>query len=80
MLYTRKIANNIRIGGSVLNVRNYESSENYGLTFDIALGYKIPFQSEKVESITINFGGFHPATWEPDTFFLPTYSIDIKFK
>ena len=80
LLYTGKITDKICIGGSVLNIRNYESSENYGLTFDIALGYKIPFQSEKVESISINFGGFHPATWEPDTYFLPTYSIDIKFK
>ena len=79
LLYTGKITDKISIGGSVVNVRNYESSENYGLTFDIALGYKIPFQSEKVESISINIGGFHPATWEPDTYFLPTYSIDIKF-
>jgi len=80
LLYTGKITDKISIGGSVVNVRNYELSENYGLTFDIALAYKTPIQSEIIESISINFGGFHPVTWEPDTYFLPTYSLDIKFK
>ena len=80
LLYTVKIIESISIGGSIVNVYNYNSKENYGLTFDIALAYNIPIQSEKIESISINFGGFHPATWTPDTFFLPTYSIDFKFK
>ena len=80
LLYTGKITDKISIGGSVVNVRNYESSENYGLTFDIAFAYKTSIQSEIIESISIGIGGFHPATWKPDTYFLPTYSIDIKFR
>lgn len=80
LLYTGKITENISIGGSVVNIYNYNSRENYGLTFDISFGYKISIQSEKIESISINFGGFHPATWTPNTFFLPTYSIDFNFK
>ena len=80
LLYTGKITDKISIGGSVVNVRNYESSENYGLTFDIAFAYKTSIQSEIIESISIGIGGFHPATWNPDSFFLPTYSVDIKFK
>jgi len=80
LLYTGKITEKISIGGSIVNIYNYNSKENYGLTFDIAFGYKIPIQSKKIESISINFGGFHPATWTPNTFFIPTYSMDFKFK
>ena len=33
-----------------------------------------------IESISIGVGVFHPTTWKPKQYFLPTYSIDIKFK
>ena len=51
-----------------------------GVAVDVGLFYRLKYKSQKIESISIGFGGFHPATWKPDTYFLPTYSIDIKFR
>ena len=47
---------------------------------DIALGYTIRLKNSFLESISINVGGFRPVTWSPDAYFLPTYSLDFKFK
>ena len=80
ILYTVNITEKVKIGGSMVNVYNYTTEKNYGLTFDIALGYTIPLKNSLLESVSINLGGFHPVTWSPDAFFLPTYSLDIKFK
>ena len=80
MLYTVKIKEKISIGGSIVNVYNYNSKKNFGPTLDISLGYRLPVQTNNIESITINVGGFHPVTWKPDAYFLPTYSIDINFR
>lgn len=80
ILYTVNITEKVKIGGSMVNVYNYTTENNYGLTFDIALGYTIPLKNSLLESISINLGGFHPVTWSPDAYFLPTYSVDIKFK
>lgn len=80
ILYALNITEKIKIGGSLVNVYNYTTKNNYGLTYDIALGYTIQFKDSILESISINVGGFHPVTWSPDTYFLPTYSLDFKFK
>ena len=80
MFYTLKITEKISIGGSIVNVYNINSEKNFGSTLDVSLGYQIQVQTKKIESITINVGGFHPVTWKPDAYFLPTYSLDIKFK
>ena len=80
ILYNVNITEKVKIGGSMVNIYNYNTENNYGLTFDIALGYSIPLKNSFLESIRINVGGFHPVTWSPDTYFLPTYSLDIKFK
>jgi len=80
ILYTVNFTKKVKIGGSIVNVYNYTKERNYGLTFDIALGYTIPLKNSLLESISINVGGFHPVTWSPNAYFLPTYSIDIKFK
>jgi hypothetical protein len=51
-----------------------------GVAVDVGLFYRLKYKSQRIESISIGIGGFHPATWKPDTYFLPTYSIDIKFR
>jgi len=80
ILYTVNFTEKIKIGGSMVNVYNYTTEKNYGLTFDIALGYRISINSKRLESITINFGGFHPVSYDPGIFFIPTYSVDLKFR
>ena len=80
LLYTIDINNRVYLGGSVVNVKSLTNDRNYGISFDIGLFYQLKYKSKRVESVSIGFGGFHPATWESGTFFLPTYSIDFKFK
>ena len=41
----RCITEKVKIGGSMVNVYNYTTENNYGLTFDIALGYTIPLKN-----------------------------------
>jgi hypothetical protein len=80
LLYTIKIVENMSISGSLVNVYNYSKKNNYGLAFDLGLNYTIPVKSKIIESVSINIGGFHPAVSSQNTFFLPAYSIDFKFK
>ena len=51
-----------------------------GVAFDIALNYKLKYQSKIIENITIGLGVFHPAATSSEKYFLPTYSIDFRFK
>ena len=80
LLYTRIINKKFYIGGSFVNIYDYDSKFDYGLALDVALFYRLNIKSSFINNISIGLGGFHPTTWEPKTFFLPTYSIDIKFK
>ena len=69
------------IGGSFVNVSNLSpKKEKYGTAIDIAYFYKLKYKTKLIESISIGVGVFHPTTWKPKQYFLPTYSIDIKFK
>lgn len=80
LLYTVNINNKLNIGGSFVEVRNHNAEKNYGVAVDVALFYQIKYETKKIEGISIGVGGFHPSTWKSDSYFLPTYSIDIKFK
>ena len=80
LLFTTIITDKLTLGGSIVNVYDYDSKNNIGVAVDLALGYKINVKSKKIDSITINIGGFHPVTHdELKTYFLPTYSIDFRF-
>jgi len=79
ILYNKHLTNKISIGGSFVNVFDNSSKSNYGTSIDIALFYKINYKSKLIDNISIGFGGFHPANTQSDTYFLPTYSIDIVF-
>ena len=83
MLYTIHVSEYIYFGGSLVNLiegRLWNNVKSIGVALDFAIFYKIQYQSKLIESVAVGFGGFHPATYNPGRFFLPTYSIDIKFK
>ena len=80
LLYTFRINNNIKLGGSVVNLKNKNMyNKNLGTTEDIFLIFKI--HENKKYRLDFTFGAFKPALWKPDKgSWYPTYSIDIKFK
>jgi hypothetical protein len=83
LLYTIHLNDRINLGGSVVNVKEEKIKDkfgNIGVAVDVGLFYRLKYKSQKIESISIGIGGFHPAVWKPDPYFLPTYSIDIKFR
>jgi len=80
LLYTGLITERLYLGGSFVDVRNQSFDFSYGVAIDIGVFYKLKFETKLIESISIGMGGFHPATWNPSTYFLPTYSLDVKFK
>jgi len=83
LLYTIHLNDRLNLGGSVVNIKEEKIKDkfgNIGVAVDMALSYRFKYQSKKIESVSIGIGGFHPATWKPDTYFLPTYSVDIKFR
>jgi len=79
LLYTVNITDKLYFGGSFVEVRDLKSFNKYGLAIDIAMFYQLKYNSKIIESISIGIGGFHPATWTPDKFFVPTYSVDFHF-
>ena len=83
LLYTIHLNDRFNFGGSLVNIKEKikkNKFRNIGVAVDVGLFYRLKYKSQKIESISIGIGGFHPATWKPDTYFLPTYSIDIKFR
>ena len=80
ILYTINIAQNIFIGGSFVDVRDSNKKSKIGMAIDLSLFYNIGIETKHIESVSIGMGGFHPAEKSNGAFFLPTYSIDIKFK
>ena len=79
LLYTAKINQNLSIGGSFVKVDNLSKKSNYKTAIDIGISYKTKIKTKNIQSLSLTIGGFHPSTWTSDTFFLPTYSLDIKF-
>lgn len=80
LLYTVHITDRSYLGGSFVNITSKKSETKNGTAIDVGIFYKLKYETKRIESIAIGVGGFHPATWQPDSFFLPTYSIDIKFR
>ena len=82
LLYTIYASENIYLGGSFVNLIDgmvWKNGKSIGVAIDFAIFFNIQYQSKLIESIAVGFGGFHPVTYKPDSYFLPTYSIDIKF-
>ena len=80
ILYTIRISDKTSVGGSIVNVSRGKIDNSLGTSLDIGVTYKLPINTKFTQSISITIGGFHPATWEPKSYFLPTYSFDILFK
>ena len=90
LLYTIHLNDRLNLGGSMVNIMDfvYDKSirdgdkkfNELGVTLDVGLIYRLKYKSQMIESVSIGIGGFHPVTWKPDTYFIPTYSIDIKFR
>ena len=90
LLYTIHLNDRLNLGGSVVNLMESlvdkstgdkdKRLSKLGVAVDVGVFYRLKYKSQKIESVSIGIGGFHPATWKPDTYFLPTYSIDIKFR
>jgi hypothetical protein len=77
LLYNIHISKKIAIGGSIVGVK--QNNFNLKPSIDIGLSYKLNYKSKLIDDITIVLSGFHPATWSADTFFLPTYSLNLTF-
>jgi len=80
LLYTIRLNDNLYLGGSFVIVNNQNPEDRFGIAVDVGAFYRLKYETKRIESISIGISGFHPATWKPDTYFLPTYSINIKFK
>ena len=80
LLYTYQLNNDFYLGGSIVNIRGKNLIHNYGTTLDFGLFKKYKITSNLIEDISIGISAFHPTTWKPNSYFLPAYSIDIKFK
>jgi len=79
LLYTVKVSDRIRIGGSFVDIRNQNIEGSKGIASDIFLMVKI-YENDKYK-IDITTGGFNPVLWEPKGGdWHPTYSLDIKIK
>ena len=85
LLYTLYPFGNLRIGGSLVALRDID--KNYklkGTTVDLALIIPILNSDLKIDGInSIDFciGAFRPVLWKPERgYWHPTYSIDFTFK
>ena len=79
LLYTVKLSEKIRVGGSFVDIRSQKLEISKGIASDVFLMVNI-FESDKYK-IDITAGGFNPVLWEPKSGdWYPTYSIDIKLK
>ena len=85
-----KLDNNYAIGGSFVNIKNdseplFKKRETDWLTIDIALFIPLTRyfkQFRTIEEVKIGIGTFKTGLgndMQPSSF-MPTYSIDIKFK
>jgi len=79
LLYTVKLSERIRVGGSFVDIRSQKLETSKGITSDIFLMVNI-YENDKYK-IDITAGGFNPVLWEPKSGnWYPTYSLDIKIK
>ena len=85
LLYTLYIINGIRLGGSIVELRNIEKNNKLiGRTIDLALIIPILKSESKASWLTsVDFciGIFQPVLWTPEKGdWHPTYSIDFSIK
>ena len=79
LLYTVKLSDRIRVGGSFVDIRSQKLETSKGIASDMFLMVNI-YENDKY-NIDITAGGFNPVLWEPeDGDWYPTYSFDIKIK
>ena len=85
LLYTLYPFGNLRIGGSLVALRDIDKKYTLiGTTVDLALIIPILNSDLKIDGIySIDFciGVFRPVLWKPERgYWHPTYSIDFTFK
>jgi len=84
MLYTLHVFNGLRLGGSLVTLRDIDRNNKLiGTTVDIALIIPL-FKSGpingRINSVDFCIGAFKPVLWKPHNWgWHPTYSLDIKF-
>ena len=84
LLYTLYVFNGLRIGGSLVVLRDIDKNNKLiGTTVDIALIiplFKSGSINGRVNSVDFCIGAFKPVLWAPaHGEWYPTYSFDIKF-
>ena len=80
LLYTAHLTKKLFVGGSFVTIVNPNDKIKLDLAVDVGLFYQLKYETNRIENISIGIGGFHPATWKPDSYFVPTYGVNIKFK
>ena len=90
LLYNVKLYNDFTLGGSFVNVKRdtkplLQKTKTDWFAFDIALFIPLTKyfkKSRTIEEVKLGIGAFRTAlgTYGLPTSFMPTYSIDIKFK
>ena len=84
LLYTLYVFKSLRIGGSLVSLRNIDQyNKPLGTTVEVALIlplFKSNLENSKVDNIDFCIGAFKPVLWKPNQQdWHSTYSIDIKF-
>ena len=80
LLYTAYLTKKLFVGGSIVNIINPNEKIKFDTAVDVGIFYQLKYETKRIKNISIGIGGFHPATWRPDPYFIPTYSMNIKFR
>ena len=79
LLYTVKLSERIRVGGSFVDIRSQKLETRKGVAKDVFLMVKL--HESKKYKLDFTVGAFNPVFWEPKSGdWYPTYSLDIKIK
>ena len=82
VLYTIPLLDNIKIGGSIVNVVNIHNYNYVGHAIDIAIIIPLlnnSYKMKKIENINFCVGVFKPTIYN-NYKWLPTYSFDFRIK
>jgi hypothetical protein len=79
LLYTFHFNEKLKLGGSIISIKNSADYKNLGQTTDIF--FIANLINYKKYNIDFTLGMFKPTLWKPqNSNWHPTYSIDINFK
>jgi len=79
LLCTVSLSDQIRIGGSLVDIRSQNLEVRKGVAKDVFLMVKL--HESKKYKLDFTVGAFNPVFWEPQSGdWYPTYSLDIKIK